>query len=1191
MLTIYKASAGSGKTFNLAFRYIRQLLGRKSPSGKWKLVAPSSRNARPHSHILAITFTNKATAEMKHRIIKELDILADMPSADERDSQFASMLMADYGCSREDLATAAAAALRLLLCDYSAFNVSTIDSFFQTILRSFAREIDRQGDYRLELDSNFAVTTAVTMLFDDVNFHEKGVSDSVGKWLHDAALRRLEQGQDFNPFNRNGAVFADLTRYFNKTFNETFTEHADELHAFLARPGATDRFCAAIDNRLAALKTESERIAKRLEDVLEAEGLSVKNLNKWIASLVDHSREGTIFNDTVTTAMFKKRNDRAKYLLALEYRDESYFSSGGFFKAKINASDEAHRALFEWFDAVRQAVVNSCIYTEITKSITPLKALTYINEYITRFRQDNNLILLEDTNSLLSSIINGADAPFIYERVGVELRHYLIDEFQDTSKLQWDNLQPLVANSMASGDDSLIIGDVKQSIYRWRGGDSSLLDYRVQTDPSLADNEVLGTTIDKNTNWRSSHGVVRFNNTIFCRMADEAQITGYDGATQAIPEATAKQPHYIAVRQLNADDDAVRQRVAKLVDDNPLLLAACMDGETFSRKRAAAVVCGHRIMQQHAAGYQWKDIAVLCRLVADGALVSSIFNEYFPEIKIMSSETLMLENAPAVKLIISMLEIIDYSYAGLSNQPDDDEANDHPRTDMADAMMNRFEYYVAHGDDIDVALDKALSGNADDGTDSATPYSSAQSASAPSLMADIAELRRMAPANLLSMVEAIISLKIPPAQRMAELTYINAFLDIVSEFADNHIPTVHTFLEYWATMRHKLSIAAPTGLDAVDIMTVHKSKGLEWRCVHIPIMDWELTASSQPAWFDLSALSDIDAADRPPILYLRPTQAFSEPSSPFREAINRQIQADSADNLNVAYVAFTRAINELDITLTDAFTDGDGSLSDALFHALRSRSLPSQVDGIDTALYVDTADCFDDAGDFIFGTPTTPPTKAKETATKKKRPLLDPEPIAPRQPAFNFNSAASRIARVDDLTTDPAGGLDIDQGLPLPMQPITDPDADSAARTRGTNLHAILALMHTYDDLDRAINRVVYDVHAEPTLAEEYRSVLTRAFEAAGDYADSWFGHDTRRVLAEQTIYDTERGENWRPDRIVWTADGHIDIIDYKFTSAPSKHHASQVRGYMNMLRSMGHDSLRGFVWYPDLQRIVPVAD
>lgn len=1183
MLTIYKASAGSGKTFNLAFRYIRQLLGRKSPDGKWHLVAPTSRHARPHSHILAITFTNKATAEMKRRIIKELDLLADMPAPGERDSQYASMLTADYSCSRQDLATAAAAALRLLLNDYSAFNISTIDSFFQTILRSFAREIDRQGDYRLELDSNFAVTSAVTMLFDDVNYHEKGVSDSVGQWLRDDALRRLDQGEEFNPFNRTGSTFKNLTSYFNKTFNETFTKHAEELHAFLTRPGATDRFRDAIDRRIASLLSESHDMANQLREALEAEGLSDDNLNSSIASLVSRSLADTIFDNNVATAMLKKRNDRAKYLLALEYRDESYFGRGGFFKAKIKASDEAHLALFEWFDVVRNAVVQWVIYSEIARSITTLKALGFINDYINRFRQDNNLILINDTNSLLRSIINGADAPFIYERVGLELRHFLIDEFQDTSRLQWENLQPLVANSLSAGDDSLIIGDVKQSIYRWRGGDSSLLDHRVQTDPDLADNEVLGTTIDKNTNWRSSHGVVRFNNTIFCRMADETQITGYDGATQALPAATADLPWYINIRRLDSkDEDILRERVASFLGDDVDLLDACYQDGVFDNKRAAAIVCGHRIMQQHAAGYQWKDIAVLCRRVADGALVTSIFNEYFPEIKIMSSETLLLENSPAVKLIISMLEIIDYSYAGL--QADIEPTDNHTHPDMADAMMNRFEYYVAKGDDIDVALDKALRGNTD-----AADQSAPDATGATSLIGDIAELRRMAPANLLSMVEAIISLKVPEAQRMAELPYINAFLDAVSEFSDNHIPTVHAFLEYWGTVCHSLAITAPSGLDAVDIMTVHKAKGLEWRCVHIPFMYWELTARSEPAWFDLSVLTDIDPADRPPILYLNPTQAFIEPNSPFREAINRQIQADSADNMNVAYVAFTRAINELDITLTDAFSDGDGSLSDALFQALHSRNLPSLVADIDASLFVDTADCFDEAGNFSFGSPTTPPAKSEQPTAKKKRPLLDPKPIAPRQPAFNFNSTASRIARVDDLINEPAGGLDVDQGLPLPMQPITDADADSAARARGTNLHAILALMQTSDDLDRAVDRVVYDLHAEPTLAEEYRSVLVRAFKAAGDYADCWFGPDTRRVLAEQTIYDTERGENWRPDRIVWTADGHIDIIDYKFTASPSKHHADQVRGYMNMLRSMGHDNLRGFVWYPDLQRIIAV--
>ena len=1181
MLTIYKASAGSGKTFNLAYRYIRQLLGTKLPGGRWKLAPAASRRDRPHFHILAITFTNKATAEMKKRIIEELDSLTFIPAPGDKDSAYAPMLTADFGCAREDLARAADAALRLLLNDYSAFNVSTIDSFFQTVLRSFAREIDRQGDYRLELDRDFAVTTAVTMLFDDVNFREKGVADSVGSWLRDTAMRRLDQGQDFNPFNRNGSVFADLTRYFNKTFDETFTAHAESLHAFLADGKGLGRFADAIDARTEALVGEVRVAAKHLCDALASAGCSTDDLNNSIAALVAKSLDGTAFDDKVAKAVFAKESDRAKYLVALATRDESVFGRGGFFKAKAQPDDAARQALFDWFDTLRPALVQVCVYTAVTKSINTLRALVYINDYINRFRQENNLILLEDTNSLLSSIIGGADAPFIYERVGVELRHFLIDEFQDTSRLQWDNLQPLVANSLASGDDSLIIGDVKQSIYRWRGGDSSLLDHRVQSDPALRDNEVLGTTVSDNTNHRSSHGVVRFNNTVFGRMAADAGVSGYGGATQNLADGTARLPWHINIRHLDSpDEDTLRRRVEALTGSDPRLMEACLDGGAFSRRRAAAVVCGCRIMQQHAAGYSWKEIAVLVRRNDEGAMLAGLFSEYFPEIKIMSSEALMLENAPAVKLIVSMLEIIDRSYAGLLNDfPAADTDGTKKTADVADMMMDRFEYYLAHGDGIDDALDKALTGRADSGPGDET---------GPSLLSDIDQLRRMAPANLLSMVEAVVSLKIPPAQRMAELPYINAFLDAVCEFSDTHIPTVHAFLEYWATVRHKLSITAPSGLDAVDIMTVHKAKGLERACIHIPFMDWELTARSSSAWFDLSGLTGINPADRPPILYLTPSPVFTEPGSPFREAVADQIRCDSADNLNVAYVAFTRAICELDITLTEPCTEGDGSLADALCRALRSTGLPPAAAADTEALYADTAACIGADGDFTMGCPTAP--AGDEPAKKKRRPLVDPEPTAPRLPVFNFGSAASRMARVDDLTTEPAGGLDTDTGEKPPMQPVTDSDADSAARDRGTALHAVLAQMRTAADLDTAVARVAYEMHSAPEgLAAEYRAVLAAAFEAAGEYAARWFGDDTRRVLAEQTVCDTARDENWRPDRIVWTADGHIDIIDYKFTSAPAESHKRQVRGYMNMLRSMGHDGLRGYVWYPGLKLVVPV--
>ncbi len=1165
MLTIYKASAGSGKTYNLAYQYIKMLLGVKRPSGHYvlnhsKYLGMGNLNTRPHSHILAITFTNKATAEMKSRIIKELDALCHIP-ADDKDAPYAAQLISEFGCTREELASVAKSALSGLLYDYSAFNISTIDAFFQTILRTFAREIDRQGDFRLEIERDYAITAAISLLFDEVNDRDPAISKSVGKWLTEMAFSQMDEGRDFNPFNRGSYFYRSIAGMIGRTFSEAYETRAVEMRHYMHDPQKLRAFVARLRQLKEQLTDLEIKSAQRFFDLLHAEGFSDSSINNNLLKMI----EASIANPGFGKKELEKIEKSSAYVQALSVGDHD-----GLFKKGFVPSTKVYESLFDWFNTASNAGYKRYVYDAMIREVNTLWALTFIDEYINRFRIDNNLILISDTNTLLGAIINDSDTPFIYERVGVELRNFLIDEFQDTSAMQWRNLQPLLSNSNASGHDNLIIGDVKQSIYRWRGGDSDLLGHRVADDPAFALHEEKGTKPGENTNYRSAHDMVRFNNTIFHKLAKRHAIPGYEGITQSLPKQTADLSAHIVVRNLS--DDTLDQSLAVYMSPDEIEGLTPTDKACARALEASFYLTGRTILEQHDQGYAWRDIAILCRSNRMATDMAEYLMRKFPEINLVSEEALLVRSSSAVKLIVSILEIIDKSYAGekpaeLAQTKQKGRALARKRA----MVVDRFEYFMSHGATTADAIQKAFDFSAHEvETDERTT----------SLLDDLDYLRQLAPANLPTLVEAIIDLKIPPKQRQDENAYITSFVDTVMDFTANFTPTIHAFLDFWNQKNEKISIGASESQDAVAIMTVHKAKGLEWDCVHIPAMSWKLSADAQRQWFVLDDMDEIEPSIRPPMMNIKPDKFFSSAHCPFADAIKEQTDKDTADNLNVAYVAFTRAVRELHISVVQT-KDDNRFLRPALLEVLND-----QNSGHPT-LHINTASSVDSLGNYSFGKPTAPKQKENKSDEGPKR-KVKPTAINPADFSIEFTALNKSITRVDDLLSradsadDPDIGNDA-SGAIVDENPI-DERMKEAAR-RGINLHSILANMTTIDDLDSAIKRNANRIPTDEL--DQYRQTLVEAFNQGAELASLWFDPAAPRILTEQPIYVSDNDENFRPDRIVWTTVGTIDIVDYKFTSRARLSHILQVQRYAQMLADMGYTNIRTFVWYPLSHQII----
>ena len=469
MLTVYKASAGSGKTFSLTRYYITELLGYVA-DGKYHLNAGPGRRPMRHRTILAITFTNAATEEMKTRIVRELGQLTT--DAKLARSPYAAGLCELFGCSATELRDAARIALAEILYDYGGFSVSTIDSFFQTVLRTFAREIDYQGDYRLSMEQQDIVHQSIGLLLDDLQDLSAKSSRRFEKWVNTHTMTKIRQGKSYNLLNRDSYMLSALVESLSAYLDETFNRNRAAFEAYFADPHRLTTFEGELRRRI---KDLSDALRESLDDMLPS--LSVlpqEAIHPWCLKYITAVRGG----DIVTDAPGKKLaaaldgDAPATSLLNKTYIEKTMRARVADFAVQAGLILDLVRA----HESVARTIL---FYRTLLENIGELDLLGMAVAKQIELLKDTNTMLLSESGQLLRSIISDSEVPFIYERLGMRLEHLMIDEFQDTSRLQWDNLKPLVSNSVAYGHFNLIIGDVKQAIYRWRNSGSALLDHIV----------------------------------------------------------------------------------------------------------------------------------------------------------------------------------------------------------------------------------------------------------------------------------------------------------------------------------------------------------------------------------------------------------------------------------------------------------------------------------------------------------------------------------------------------------------------------------------------------------------------------------------------------------------------------------------------------------------------------------------
>ncbi len=1080
-LTIYKASAGSGKTYRLAYEFIRHTLGRRdNNTGKYSLAKMRGMGANRHRSILAITFTNKATEEMKRRIVRELAVLAEAPLVQSRKSDYKDKLIKEFGCTPEELTESARLALTDLLFDFNFFNISTIDAFFQTVLRVFAREAELSGNYDVEIADRYAIESGVNELFNRVVRNaDKASSSEEAKdsrrlinWLNTYMLSQINNGKSFSIFNRNSQLRSGLISFFVSLTGEDFKYHEKELMEYIDQPERLLRFEQELTSRRSALASDLRTLSAQALAIMDSTpGFTSRSLTSGLLGCLKGFAAGSFkLPDAVT-------------------RD----TADGDMTCRFAAKPLREGIVTPQLDSLIVTALNKFFaYAELdimAKQIYNFGLFGRVMREINQYRRDNNLILLSDTNSLLREIIGDNATPFVYERVGLWLRHFLIDEFQDTSGLQWDNLRPLIENSLAESNDNLIIGDEKQCIYRFRNSDPTLLQSRVSMEFE-GRVRLEGNTSDSNTNYRSSSTVVEFNNMLFSSLSLRFGLTAlYANVKQNIHNTSL--PGYVSVRALGSGK---------------------MDG-AFRENAVNNMIA--EIARQLSSGYRQSDIAILVRSNSEADYVISSSLEKIKErpelqsLQFLSDDALTIGANQSVQQIVNRLHTL--------NRPVSASLSDRFTTpEQFTGIIREADRLHSQG----MTRSEAVSGAIEAYHNSSLPES-AHIGQEPDSMFH----------SLYSMVEEIVA-ELPEEARNRDTVYISAFQDEVLCIMSRGQSDLYSFLRWWDSRKDKAALASAPGIDAIRIMTIHKSKGLEFPCVHIPLLSRSLRSDRDKIrWYSTTGLTGFDPEIVPPLIPLASSSTLSVTS--FANAYAKILDDSLVDELNVLYVAFTRAVNELIVS----------------YSAPESGKDPYAVGTVlKTAL--------GGTGEYTLGTPTT----HHQDSTSAQRAADEPGSVdmAAYCPGTRANLTA--LVKCEDL-----------------------PDTDSP-RFKGSMLHRVLADVYHRSELPLVVKRLAMRGIVPRNQIEAITETLMRA--TADENVRRWF-ENYDHVANETTIhipggYDgMPDAENHRPDRIVVHNDGSIDVVDYKFGEIHTARYIDQVKRYMNLLRRMYPSTvIRGYVWY-----------
>lgn len=1146
MLQLQRASAGSGKTYTLTKIYIRNFLAKKVNNRYRLRTEPEMRAV--HGRILAITFTNKATNEMKQRIVTALANLAGLYSQDDEKIDYLSDFIEEFSATKEQVQQAALLGLNILLHGYSDFQISTIDAFFQSILRTLAVETDRNESYQIELDDKYLSQVGVDMTLSEVNDNTDRKKSYAKFWIQSLILDMLRDGEGWNPFKKSkNGLYAELVNFTNLFHSEVFKENVEaELMEYLT----SDVDYMKVYSKLKKSHKDCHEEYKEaysesrtaILEMLKNEGCDFNSLNSKNYGGLWRRQSDSDFSDV---PIGKVKFGFGKSIMSLEGVDEE---DGVVllkdYKEKADALQGLAYMLCEHRDLMLEWEILDRFWSATNGKLYYLGLIKSIKENIRQFREENNIIPLSETNRILQGIINEDDAPFIYERVGTYINYYLIDEFQDTSRLQWSNLCPLVSESLSHEEDydNLIIGDVKQSIYRFRNAEPMLIQNDV---PERFDCEIRGESVDENTNWRSNREVVKFNNSFFHRIAHTLDC-----------ERGADKSDSTRLKISSLYSNAIQK--IKNIDKPGYVEVNFMGHNANAYDEMGDLV--HRLLDK---GYAQKDIAFLVSNGDHGvALIDALMaynadekNAGKTPISVISEESLKISSSSAVKLVVAVLQLIVKGNAKKGVKTDDRRNS---KVEM-DEFISSYNYIYCNNPDLSATeiIERYFS---DDSNIN---------------VSDI--LKEVHTVALPALVENIIIKVVPEKLRQSDVAFLAAFQDEVLEYCQMYPADIASFVRWWNdTGAKKSSISSPEDTDAVQIMTIHKSKGLEFKCVIIPYADWSLDVTKPSTiWVRPKLPNDVEISGMPPYLPIGMNNALKD--TLYNDDYEHEFDRIVVDQLNKTYVAFTRAVNELYIYAQSTKKAESTLIGDYLKRIVPQMYDTKLLDPSEIEFTVKKEDIvIDDSGELLtYRMGGVTPEDVKKFKDKSDESESDDkEKIAD----YHVNT------KTELLVTDSEKDAEDDNEV---RSDNASEKESKESRRRGRLLHSIMEQVIIADDLPAAIRRMKIAGRLKGNDADEVEAFLKA--KMADDKVAKWFDKDLD-VITERTILCSD-DKNRRPDRIVVSKEGDMEVIDYKFgEQLNDNYNTQQVRRYIKLLReikaedgSPKYRSVRGYLWYVSL--------
>ena len=1058
-LTVYKASAGSGKTFTLATEYIRLLV----------------ENPQSYRNILAVTFTNKATEEMKMRILSQLyGIWKQLPES----NNYLKNIQEKTGLAPNVISERAGLALNNLTHNYNYFRVETIDTFFQSVLRNMARELDLTTNLRIGLNDYQVEELAVDQLIEDLT-----TTDVMLQWILKYIMENISDDKSWN-------VIAQIKKFGQNIFKDYYKEVSITLEQKMGEAGFFENYTTCLRDLRKAAEEYMKEIGESFFDTLEGEGLNVDDLSskqRGIASFFNKLRKGTFDPSIITTTVANHLENIEKWCPKTNPRRDVVLQVVESSLIQIlKCAVEAQEKQWKIFQSSNLTL----------RHLNQLRLLSSIEKKVRELNETENRFLLSDTQQLLHSLIDGSDSPFIFEKIGTQLQHVMIDEFQDTSTIQWQNFKVLLAETMSHEDGSnLIVGDVKQSIYRWRSGD-----WRLLNGIENQFNSMLMEIKSLSTNYRSTRNVIDFNNTFF-RHAAKVEYQALEELE--CDEREQLEKAYADVEQKVPDDKKDEGRVTiELLPNNEYQESVLEHTVEYVRELIDA-------------GVSQKDIAILVRYNNHIPLIAQYFLENLPEVSIVSDEAFRLEASSAVCLMIQALHLLLH--------PDDQLTKAAiVKTWLCTVQGKELtdDQFMIAGNNLDEYLPEAYIGHFD-------------------------ELLTLPLYELAEKIYSIFQLHRLEGQG----AYLCAFYDHLANYVNENTTDIQSFLTEWDENLSKKTIQSDE-TNGIRLISIHKSKGLEFDHVIIPYCDWTLEKYSDN------------------IIWCKPNEApFNDlPIAPIdyspkmmgsiyeKEYLHEHLQ-NTVDNLNLLYVAFTRAAKSLYVVGKRGAKNSRSALIE-LCLPLVAESMPeAQLEGMENN---------EAAIVFEYGTCQTsqPELPSQKNEKESSNPFLQKSEAI----SVSIRTYDSKVNfRQSNRSRDFIEGEDIDQ--------------QRRYIQAGSILHEIFSTIQTEKDIPEALQRLQFEgiLYDEEMTAKRITSMLRKRL--SDPRVASWFS-PRWTLFNECTILSVEDGEvhEHRPDRVITDGDEWI-VVDFKFGHPDPEYH-TQVRRYMDLLSSMGHQNIKGYLWY-----------